>query len=509
MRTLILLFLCTISMAFGYRLLAVQTAPSKSHYNLLVGLVKPLLEAGHEITFAAIFPDKKPLKNLRVIDLSEVQKAIEHVNALDQDKVSFSRMNELMSNISHLVLNHPEVQHVMREETFDAVITEWLFRDVEAGYAAALQVPWILLHGMEMSPHMENLVDTVRHVPTIPLVLNDAPIPMNLPQRLMNTAWHLLMSFGFYKDFSSNEAEYHAMFGPIAEARGHQLPPYWDAIRDVSVLFLNSHPSFTAARSLPPNAVEIGGYHIDENVPPLPKDLQVLLDSSKNGVIYFSMGSVIKAKNLPENLRNELIKMFAELPYTVLWKFETELKDLPKNLHVRPWMPQPSILTHPNVKVFITHGGGLSTIESLYYGKPILAVPVFGDQPANAEQAVRAGRALKVPYSINMVGDLKLALKEMLSNDSYYQRAQFLSSLFHKRPVPPKQLVTSYVELAIESKGAHHLRSKTLLYKWYEIWMLDQAAVLLAVLYILYRVIKKIVCLIKGMFSRTKKVKKQ
>ncbi|XP_041968705.1 UDP-glucosyltransferase 2-like [Aricia agestis] len=507
MRTFLLL-LCTISAAFGYRILAIQNGPSRSHYNLMTGMVKPLLEAGHEVTLMAIFPEKKPVKNLRIIDMSVLQNVVDDTNDINNNDVSMVQLKEMLSNVSTTILNNPEVQHALTKESYDAVITEWLFSDIEAGYAAVLQVPWIVLHG-EMSPHMENLVDTVRHIPTIPTMFNSAPIPMNLPQRMMNTAWYLLMSFGFLKDFPADEAEYHAKFGRFAEARGHKLPPYWDAIRNVSILFLNSHPSFTPAISLPPNAVEIGGYHIDDNVPPLPKDLQTLLDSSKNGVIYFSMGSVLKAMRFPEKVKQDLVKMFAELPYTVLWKFEAEIKDPPKNLHVKPWMPQTSILTHPNVKVFITHGGALSIIESLHFGKPILAVPVFGDQPGNSEQAVHAGRALVVPYSPDMVPELRVALNEMLTNDSYYKRAQYLSSLYHKRPVPPKKLLTSYVELAIESKGAHHLRSKTLLYKWYEIWMLDQAAVLLAVLYILYRVIKKIVCLIKGMFSRTKKVKKQ
>ncbi|XP_041968429.1 UDP-glucosyltransferase 2-like [Aricia agestis] len=498
-----LLLLFTSSTCLSYRILSVQHAPSKSHYNLMMGLVKPLLEAGHEVTMITIYPDKKPIKNLRVIDLSVLQNAVDHVDIMKNDAKLMREMRRVVANISATITEHPEVRQALTGVNYDAVISEYFFSDVEAGYAATLQVPWIQLHG-EMTPHLELLMDSLRGVATVPVIMNSVPIPMSLGQRLKNTLWYFLISYGFLKDYSASELEYQQKFGPLAEARGHKLRPYSEAIRDISVLFLNSHPSYAAARSLPPNVVEIGGYHIDDYVPPLPQDLQELLDSSKNGVVYFSMGSVIKAKLLAEKLKKDLLKMFSALPYTVLWKLEDKIENPPKNLHVRAWMPQPSILSHPNVKVFITHGGALSTIESLHFGKPILAVPVFGDQPSNAEQSVHAGRALMVPYSPDMVPELSVALNEMLSNDSYYKRAQYLSSLFHKRPLPPRKLVTSYVELAIESKGAHHLRSRSTLYKWYEIYMLDQAAVLLVILYVIYRILCKMATILKRTFSNKK-----
>ena len=40
---------------------------------------------------------------------------------------------------------------------------------------------------------------------------------------------------------------------------------------------------------------------------------------------------------------------------------------------------------HPNVKVFISHCGMLGTQEALYAGTPMLGLPIFGDQPKNAE----------------------------------------------------------------------------------------------------------------------------
>ncbi|XP_064075769.1 UDP-glucosyltransferase 2-like [Vanessa tameamea] len=499
----VLVFLSVVATAFGYNILCIQSVPSKSHYHLMKGIVDPLLKAGHQITFIAHFPESKPVKNLKYIDVSHIKIPAETEDWSDKSKQSIAVIKKLARNLFRDLIVTPEVREALLKEKFDAVVTEWFFSDTDTGYAAVQQVPWILLSGLAMHSHVESLVDTVRSVPTIPAFLIDSPIPMNFWSRLQNTLLYLLMSTESLLDYSVLKSDYETYFSPFAKARGVTLPPYNEAIHDISVLFVNSHPSFSPAQSLPPNVVEIGGYHIPEEIPPLPKDLQDILDSSPQGVVLFSMGSIIKSKALAEHTRRDLIKVFGELPYTVLWKFDENIEGLPKNIHIRSWMPQTSILAHKNVKLFITHGGLLSTQESLRFGIPIIAIPVFGDQPSNAQKSVQGGHALMIDFSPEMAGPLKDALKEMLSNDRYYKRAKYLSQLFVDRPVNTTHLIQHYVRHAIETNGAHHLRSKALLYSWYELWMLDQVAFLLVILYTIYRVFKKIV----GCFKRDKSIK--
>ena len=45
---------------------------------------------------------------------------------------------------------------------------------------------------------------------------------------------------------------------------------------------------------------------------------------------------------------------------------------------------------------FITHSGMLSTTEALHCGVPIVGVPLFGDQYANAQSAVEIGLGVTV-----------------------------------------------------------------------------------------------------------------
>nr|CAD7577320.1 unnamed protein product [Timema californicum] len=111
------------------------------------------------------------------------------------------------------------------------------------------------------------------------------------------------------------------------------------------------------------------------------------------------MGSMIRAETFPEEKRRAFLEAFSELPQRVLWKWEGgELPDQPSNVLTQKWMPQFDILCHPNVRVFISHGGQLSTIESVHCGVPMIVIPVYGDQPVNAGAVAAAGMALRLDY---------------------------------------------------------------------------------------------------------------
>lgn len=152
------------------------------------------------------------------------------------------------------------------------------------------------------------------------------------------------------------------------------MPHLRELVKETSVMFVNSHFSYGGQRPYAPSIVELGGIHIKE-AKPLDDDIKAILDAAKDGVIYVSWGSMIRAETLPADKRTSLLKTFGSFRQTVLWKWENRtLPNQPKNVHIRKWMQQREILCelhednsrkrkiskiplyfagHPNVRVFV------------------------------------------------------------------------------------------------------------------------------------------------------------
>lgn len=71
---------------------------------------------------------------------------------------------------------------------------------------------------------------------------------------------------------------------------------------------------------------------------------------------------------------------------------------------------------HPNVKLFISHGGLLGITEAVYEGVPILAMPMFGDQLTNMKAIQDKGVAEILSYGDLNEDDISTKIKSMLTN---------------------------------------------------------------------------------------------
>lgn len=138
---------------------------------------------------------------------------------------------------------------------------------------------------------------------------------------------------------------------------GEQLPSVEELYRNVSLIMVQSHQVLNKPRPMMPGIIQIGGCHI-KAPKPLTIDLQTYLDQSPNGVIIFSMGSLLPSAKMPIKYRQTFLDAFGQLKQNIIWKFEDEAAvNVPSNVRIERWLPQSDILAHPNVVLFITHGG--------------------------------------------------------------------------------------------------------------------------------------------------------
>ena len=79
------------------------------------------------------------------------------------------------------------------------------------------------------------------------------------------------------------------------------------------------------------------------------------------------------------------------------------------------------------MRMFITHGGGLSTSEAVYHGCPILGFPLSADQWGNMATAKERGFAEYLDWRTFTEDDFLNRIQLILSNDRYKNSPNFSS----------------------------------------------------------------------------------
>lgn len=73
-------------------------------------------------------------------------------------------------------------------------------------------------------------------------------------------------------------------------------------------------------------------------------------------------------------------------------------------------------LVHPNVKLFISHGGISGVYEAVDAGIPVLGFPVIFDQKRNLENLVDAGMAIVMNLSSISKDVFNKSVNELINN---------------------------------------------------------------------------------------------
>jgi len=152
-------------------------------------------------------------------------------------------------------------------------------------------------------------------------------------------------------------------------------------------------------------------------------------------VIYIAFGSWVSID------LKQLIQITNALkPYTFIWSLKSKLHpfisslkiDLQRHL-LLDWAPQRTILSHPAVRLFISHGGWNSLLESMLAGKPILIWPFFADQILNGyriEHEFRTGRCMENTQKLVISEKITLLLKGMFVREvEYFEQARQIKQI--------------------------------------------------------------------------------
>ena len=216
-----------------------------------------------------------------------------------------------------------------------------------------------------------------------------------------------------------------AQFSAFCEERGATPLPGLEFVHESPFLNLYLYPEeldYERSRPLGPTWQRLDSCvrSVDEPFEPPP---------GEGALVYVSLGSLGSADVA---LMNRLVAALAETPhrYVVSKGPQHELIELAPNMTGAEFLPQPAIL--PEVDLVVTHGGNNTVTEAVHFGKPMVVLPLFWDQPDNAQRVEERGFGVRLPSYEFENRELHEAIERLLAAPD--PRLRKASARLQRRP---------------------------------------------------------------------------
>jgi MGT family glycosyltransferase len=139
--------------------------------------------------------------------------------------------------------------------------------------------------------------------------------------------------------------------------------------------------------------------------------------------IYVSLGTIVKL--------TQVFRYVIDLADGANWKAVlavgqgTDLNQfgkIPENVLLRNYVPQYELL--PKVDAVISHGGNNTVTEALMNGKPLVVIPITGDQPESAGRVVKARAGVRLNIRRLTPEKLGKAIQQVLYDPTFRAGAE-------------------------------------------------------------------------------------
>uniref|UniRef100_A0A914HUQ2 glucuronosyltransferase n=1 Tax=Globodera rostochiensis TaxID=31243 RepID=A0A914HUQ2_GLORO len=248
------------------------------------------------------------------------------------------------------VTSQPDLIKSLREQKFDMVIEEQL-NFCGAGLGHLLNIPiHVLVSSCPMQEHVASLFGLPFPSSYVPSLLDsDYSDKMSISERFDN----------ILRTITGNVFLWHGI-DPLTEIfrkhYGSDFPDLRDIVKSSPFVFVNVDELLDFPRPLFPNMINIGGLGMgesDQNAK-LEEPFQSEMSKGKDGIIFVSLGTIIRSSDLPTEFRRNFPETFGKFAqYHFIMKTEkwdnhsVEIAAKFGNIFLTHWAPQNAILAHP------------------------------------------------------------------------------------------------------------------------------------------------------------------
>jgi MGT family glycosyltransferase len=234
----------------------------------------------------------------------------------------------------------------------------------------------------------------------------------------------------YWDEYARAHGELHASFDEFCRERGAPALPPLEFMYPSDSLNLTIYPAevdYPRERQLGPTWTNLeASVRTTDGAWELPGELD-----GDGPLLYLSLGSLGSAD---VGLMRKLIASLADTRYRVIVSKgpQHDQLELASNMAGEEFLPQASIL--PQVDLVITHGGNNTVTESLWFGKPMVVLPLFWDQYDNAQRMQETGFGRRLDTYLHEPEELTDAIDELLEDGEMAARLDKLSQRLQQSP---------------------------------------------------------------------------
>ena len=344
------------------------------------------------------------------------------------------------------------MEDLLNQGNFSAIIIDEFVMAAVANVAKRANVPLISHNPMPyymMPRDQQNLPLMLNSEPgaAIPDLSHKRRAPLSLLRRLT----------GLWKG-----AKAAIIFKTLLQTvdKKHQIGQQTNFMDQIELFLVNDHVAFSFPHLLPPNVIQIAGFNLG-STQPIPQEFTSFLDhNTHRPVIYLSFGSYATYSMI--SWLHQIIDGLEQLDVAVIFKTSASI-ELSNKFMMTEWVPQKDLLASGRVMLFISHCGNNGRIESIYYNVPLLCIPLFGDQYANAfrVQEKEFGRMLIKEDIIIDKKSVIAMVTSMIENISFYRNnMKDAADILKSEPASGKDKIKYYVELLIKRGNLSFLQNE-------------------------------------------------
>uniref|UniRef100_A0A1I7UPU8 UDP-glucuronosyltransferase n=1 Tax=Caenorhabditis tropicalis TaxID=1561998 RepID=A0A1I7UPU8_9PELO len=499
MRPLLFLALCT-NLVFSYKILVFSPATSKSHLISNGRLADELARAGHDVTvleldFLKISETTNSVKvakkrviggfkeaaNFKNVLLGFSETVMEEPSFTDEVKGWWAYQN-VYNDLCAEFLQRDKIFAELKNEQFDGFFAEQI-NLCGFGYAHALGIPRrFLISSCPFAAPVYDYTGLPMPTSTVPFAAD-----MSVTPTYYERARNFFAAVVTKVEFALLNCRLHAHF---QQKFGEEFPTPYNIVSNVDVIFIATDEIIDISTTTLQNIVHVGGLGVDDDVTELDATFAAEMQKGKNGVIYFSLGTIANTTKIDKKVMKsvlDVVKKFPDYHFVIRAdKYDKNTRSYAKsvpNAFVSDWLPQPAILHHPRLQLFITHSGYNSIVEAARAGVPLINIPFMFDQNLNSRAVEKKGWGIR-RHKKQLVTEpeaIEEAIHQIIHNKQYKEKAERIRNLIKSKPLSASQLLVKTTEWAIKNHGLDEIKFESRSHTTWTYYNLD---VLLPILWI-------------------------